>query len=56
MSKLDKRALATALIMTGSVLLGSLIGTLLVKYASPMFTMAFMVTLLVVFFYFIFKD
>ena len=56
MSKLDVKALGKALLLTGSVLLGALIGTLLVKYASPVVATTFMIGLLVVFFYFVFKD
>ena len=56
MKKIDFKALGRALALTGSVLVGALIGTLLVKYASPVVTMTLLVLLLVVFFYFVFKD
>lgn len=54
--KIDKRALGTSLLLTGSVLLGALVGSLLVKYANPAITTTFMILVLVVFFYFVFKD
>jgi uncharacterized membrane protein YfcA len=56
MSKLDLKALGTSLLLTGSILLGALVGTLLVKYANPAITTTFMILVLVVFFYFVFKD
>ena len=54
--KIDKRALGTSLLLTGSVLLGALVGALVVKYANPAITTTFMIGLMVVFFYFVFKD
>jgi F0F1-type ATP synthase assembly protein I len=54
--KIDKRALGTSLLLTGSVLLGALVGTLLVKYANPAITMTLLIGVMIVFFYFVFKD
>jgi len=56
MKKIDFKALGMALALTGSILVGALIGTLLVKYASPAITTTLLVLLLVAFFYFLFKD
>ncbi len=54
--KIDKRALGTSLLLTGSVLLGALVGTLLVKYANPAITMTLLIGVMIGFFYFVFKD
>ena len=56
MSKLDLKALGTSLLLTGSILLGALVGTLLVKYANPAITMTLLIGVMIVFFYFVFKD
>ena len=54
--KIDKRALGTSLLLTGSVLLGALVGVLLVKYANPAITMTLLIGVMIGFFYFVFKD
>ena len=56
MKKVDFRALGMALALTGSVLLGAVLSTLLVKYVNPVVTAILLIVVLVVFFYFVFKD
>lgn len=54
--KMDLKALSKSMMLTGSLLLGLVVGSLLVKYANPVVAMIFLLLILIVFFYVILKD